>query len=451
MKCIREPFKTVKALLGEQEVITGEEYRVISFAVLVDVKGQAAVYNTLTGELLLLDADEAELFKSEKITVSDKTAGFIKKWFFVPLHQNDMELRNELLDFAGSFANKKKNAAFVIYPTTDCNARCFYCFELGRNHMHMSDEIARDTVKYILDSGEKNVKLNWFGGEPLYNSRAIDIIVDGLRDAGVEFTSTMISNAYLFDDELVKKAVDSWKLEKVQVTLDGTENEYNRIKAYIYRDGKSPFNIVIDNIERLVKAGIFVNIRLNLSNENFDDLMLLADYLGERFGGCKELKVYSFRLIEYADRPESIRTDLERSELARKWIELEDKLLKLGFSGGKALPSKMKANCCMADSNTTVTILPDGHLGKCEHHIDDMFVGDIYNGITDCEVCKNFCERIDNAEICNGCKMYPICIRLKSCSSINTSRICDEAMRFREERKLSFGVARAVERYLFKK
>lgn len=103
---------------------------------------------------------------------------------------------------------------YVIFTTTDCNARCFYCYELGRSRIPMSVETAHKAADYIsAHCGGENVSIQWFGGEPLFNKNIIDIISSDLAAKGVEYTSIMISNGYLFDDATVKQAVKLWKLK----------------------------------------------------------------------------------------------------------------------------------------------------------------------------------------------------------------------------------------------
>ena len=88
----------------------------------------------------------------------------------------------------------------------------------------MSDRTAADAADYIARVSEGGkVTLSWFGGEPLMNTKAIDIITSELRARGVPFRSKIVSNGYLFDGELVRKAKDEWALEFAQITLDGTE------------------------------------------------------------------------------------------------------------------------------------------------------------------------------------------------------------------------------------
>jgi UTP--glucose-1-phosphate uridylyltransferase len=87
----------------------------------------------------------------------------------------------------------------------------------------------------------------------------------------------MTSNGYLFDEKLVTKAVHSWNLEDIQITLDGTENVYNKTKNYIYKNTNA-FKRVIDNIGLLLKAGVRVMIRLNIGEHNKEDLYELVKY-----------------------------------------------------------------------------------------------------------------------------------------------------------------------------
>ena len=68
----------------------------------------------------------------------------------------------------------------------------------------------------------------------------------------------MISNGYLFNDDTIKEAKEEWQLTKVQITLDGTEQIYNRCKAYIYKDVNA-YRRVIGNIHLLQDADIHVN------------------------------------------------------------------------------------------------------------------------------------------------------------------------------------------------
>ena len=69
----------------------------------------------------------------------------------------------------------------------------------------------------------------------------------------------------------------------------------------------------------------------------------------------------------------------------------------------------------MADNNTTTTILPDGHLGKCEHFTDDNFYGSIYSDEIDETVINKFKKERIREEYCHECALQPFCMPLEIC------------------------------------
>lgn len=207
-------------------------------------------------------------------------------------------------------------------------------------------------------------------------SRVIDIICTDLTEKGIVYESMMISNGYLFDGATVEQAVSHWKLKSVQITLDGTEEIYNRSKSFIYKDGKSPYQVVLANIQRLLDAGVSVHIRLNMDEHNADNLMELADELHERFGENKRLTVYSHVLYEFLGCKESIPAD-SRNELYQKQQALYHKLVTLGYVKKLGLRKDLPLRRCIADHGGALTILPNGELGLCEQYSENNFIGHI--------------------------------------------------------------------------
>ena len=264
--------------------------------------------NDLTHELLLLSEREY----ADRLT--DPT--MIRKWFCVPVDFNDKKLAGQvrnmvrLMDPPTGIIEK-----YTIFTTTACNARCFYCFENGWKTTDMSEETAAQAAEFILrKSGDEVIHIDWFGGEPLYNAKVIDIISRRIQKSGRRYYSLMISNGYLFDDDMIRKARDLWNLQSVGITIDGTEPVYNRIKSYIYKEG-NPFERVLNNIDRLQKAGIGLSIRLNMDRHNVEDLYQLVDVLGERFGGREHM--YIVPKLLYENLP--VRT-IQRTGEQRKFL-----------------------------------------------------------------------------------------------------------------------------------
>lgn len=410
MQIVLDADKTILKILNSFRKNTNAANRLMHFCVQAPTKEGTLLFNTLTRELVLLTPEEyAELYDLEYLK---------EHWFLVPQDLNE----KEIVDLAKLFyANQQKKSkditAYTIFTTTDCNARCFYCFELGRSRIAMTEETAHKVVQYIKNHcGGQPVKLAWFGGEPLYNAGVIDTICDGLRENGIEYQSSMVSNGYLFDAELVDKAVDKWNLKRTQITLDGTEKVYNRIKAYIYKD-QNPYQVVLDNIGRLLDASILVHVRLNMDLHNADNLLELVDELTTRFAGKKGLIVYAHHLFDSNIPMAQIHTEEEWQKRDAAMCRLEQKIAEGGFESRGGISKRIRMNHCMADSDKAVTILPDGNLGLCEHYSESDFIGHIDREGFDPKIVASWRERMPEVPECAECFYYPECIKLKKCSS----------------------------------
>lgn len=420
MKIVREAAAAEFNCLGKQKYFSEKNYRTISYSMQIETEDGLLVYNNLTDELVLLEGCEQDDYNNCNIG-SDTIKYLIEKWFFVPSDHVDVVLCNQLNSFMHMLYNSqninKPITGYTIFPTTDCNARCFYCYELGRSRVHMTDKVANDTADFIIKSCKGNdVSIRWFGGEPLYNLGAIDIICKKLRDKGINFKTRMISNGYLFDEEIVKKATELWNLLQVQITLDGTEDIYNRCKAYIY-DDVSPFKRVIANIKLLLDAGIRVKVRMNVDDYNIKDLYLLTDFLYQNFASYSNFNLYSRLLF---DDTESIkgRSQQEKELLQKAHSDLSRYIKSKGFETKYTLDNYLRYMQCMADNPSTTTILPDGHLGKCEHFSDSYFWGSIYDQKIDYDVINLFKKIRVLPPKCDDCPIRPACIQLEMCSDL---------------------------------
>jgi radical SAM protein with 4Fe4S-binding SPASM domain len=313
---------------------------------------------------------------------------------------------------------KKGIRKYTVVTTTGCNARCAYCFEKGTKPVNMTMETAEKVARYIINHrGEyEEVQIDWFGGEPLYNFKVMDRICTRLKEHNVKFFSHIVSNGYFFSDKQVKKATELWHLKHCKITLDGTEKKYNRIKAYINSETQSPFLRVMNNINMLLKAGIEVTIRLHVSNENVQEMRDLITIIADQFLKYHDhLSFQILHLFELFGPQARILSSEERATLLKEIRNLEDHLVELGLEEPKRIKHRLILYRCMVDSEDAVMIVPDGHLGLCEYHLEDSYFGHIDNDEWDEEVLRRsreFCEEIPE---CDTCEYYPICYRLKSC------------------------------------
>ena len=426
MKTVVEKAKLIDQCLSKQTIHAEKVYRRLTYCHTVERDGALLLYNILTKQLVVLSDEERAIFLSEEITPNDLSAELIENWMLVPQEFDDRKLHDQVRSFVQLF-QPTQMSSYDVFVTTDCNARCFYCFELDSNHFPMTDEVAGDLADYIIKNTvdrTKRVHLRWFGGEPLYNLGAIDLICEKLEKAEIKYYSTMVSNGYLFDEEILNKAKGLWRLTSVQITLDGTQQIYNRVKNYIYED-KNPYKRVLNNIADLLANEIQVVVRLNLDAHNKDDLHKLVDELSDRYGKNKYLHVYSHLLFEnVGHNNKKVRSDDQHAHMSDEFSKLEEYIRNKWFKRVRPLPRKFELNGCMAAIATTVTVAPDGRLGKCEHYFEEKMFGSIYSDKVEQEYIDMWKIPRNSFKECENCTFYPLCFVPKECPGFG-QRKCD--------------------------
>ena len=413
MKTIFEPAKPYFKLLGEQKVQAGANYRLMTFVVQAAIDDGLLLLHNMTKEMVLLSQEEQVVFEQRPTNLPE----LISHWFLVPEEHDDCQLSLQLRNVARLMEPKQTNiTGYTVMTTSDCNARCFYCYELGQARRPMTEQTAQQVAEYIIKhSGGEEVSIGWFGGEPLFNKPVINHIANRLKEAGVKYSSTMTSNGFLLDAETVKEAHDLWNLKNVQITIDGTEQTYNRVKAFIYK-GVNAYETVMQNIGHLLAADIAVSIRMNIDMHNADDLERLAEELHERFKDDKHLSAYLHLLFEDNAKRVGACNDDKRRLLMEKMRLIEDKLEGWGLFRRHTYEPMIKTGYCMADNDGSVVIQPDGYITKCEHYTDSHHVGHINQDGFDAEKIAYFKEKGTMVkEFCRKCVKYPDCMFLLSC------------------------------------
>lgn len=424
MKTIVEPKKYIDKLWGKQRIKETDVYRLMRYVLRADHDGKVLLHNVVTGQLAELNQEEAGMLEKLPTAFDPVMEQLAAGHFLVTEGFDEYKSVNQLRRIYQSRSTGKAINHYVILPTTFCNAHCFYCYESDYPRVHMTEETAGRLVDYIDEHRQgKNVSINWFGGEPLVGIQRIDQISQGLRDREIPFTSSMISNGYLFDEEIVERSKELWKLQRVQITLDGTEDTYNQVKAYVNVQD-NPFQRVLRNIDLLSSKGIHVNIRLNVDFYNKDDIRKLIEELGERYAGQNHVTVYLNMLFD-GQGYEPVRHSYDDMLALMDFnADCTDRLkeLKLSFDNMKYL--HLSFSQCMADNPHTVMIQPDGSFCRCEHeNIHDRY-GSLEEGVTDPQKLDRWKEMTEPSDNCPECPIYPACYHLRYC--MNSDLPCIE-------------------------
>lgn len=388
MKTINTPNRFCVGALGRQTREDGIQYRLSRFVV---VDGDA-MYNALTGEALR-GADEATQ---------------IERWFRVPEQMDETALaysiRQRWLQNAGGPGSNIKSR-YVLFLTTACNARCEYCYEHGVRPMTMTEQTASDVADYILTHSDHDapVRIRWFGGEPLCNSKAIDIIGGRLNAAGLNYTSEAFTNGDLLPG-ITDDQFRAWHLRKVQYTVDDIGKEYDRIKGL----PGGAYDRICDSIDRVTALGIRVNLRIHYRPGKGPEAPLRV---AETFCGRNGVNPYCTMLYSGGDAE-----DYAGLFTVQRYIHEH---------GGSRIsfPAVRIGYSCMAENRKTACITTDGHLSPCEHHPYGENYGSIYSKSIDKAVTARWAAKSRN--FCKGCVLYPSCGKMALCPAEGTCSLAE--------------------------
>ncbi len=173
--------------------------------------------------------------------------------------------------------NKKPLSSVLIKPAgPDCNLSCDYCFYLQKSELfeqsvhRMSDDILKETVRQIMQSGADQVSFGWQGGEPTlmgldFFERVIQyqqrfgrpqqVVGNGLQTNGIvidtEWADFLQQNQFL-----------------VGLSLDGPAHIHDRYRKT--KSGKSTWERVVKARDIMLEKDVQVNA-----------LVVVNDYSGQ--------------------------------------------------------------------------------------------------------------------------------------------------------------------------
>lgn len=411
---IQEADKRILSICGPAYDVRVENSRIANYIISAELSSGVLYYSNLTGEL---------------IWFPDLSVAFqymVSHWIIIPKSINELNFIDGIIKvqkFLKPVAKQFKT--YEISTTTHCNANCFYCYErryVGKKNMEQ--KVAFDVADFIYKTCADATILKWFGGEPLLNTQAIDIITNRISLLGVSFSSQIVTNGYLFDSFMISKAADLWHLKRATITIDGTERIYNKTKAF-QGVSNNPFYKVIDNIDVLTKFGIKVSIRINIDYFNVNNIANLIKYLCDRYN--PDIIDFRFQLLIDTFPEESIDSRRKRP-LYDAIINIMNDTIQYGYKVINSLPKGFDGSNCPADKGNHIEIDPNGNLSHCLTDSHLSFIGTIYDyGCV--EALQSFVGthiEAPHLPLCVSCPMYIRCIPSHGCSFIHGKIKCNE-------------------------
>ena len=408
LKELSRPDAMLMNILPRQKIDTEAVYTQSQFVFSHRVDGKLILFNTLTRGVFEIDGEYHGQTTGREIADDKDLKTLLEGYFLVPESKDECAFYKGLFRIMHSFASVKGIQGYTVLPTFACNARCVYCYEEGMKPKAMTRETALQTVDYILRTRNcDNVTMNWFGGEPILGEDIIDLILGKLREAGINYVSTMISNGSLITPEIVAKMRNDWNLKSIQISMDGARDDYYARKRYV--SGDEHYEKVMRSVSDLSEAGIKVVIRCNVDGDNWQRIRLFINDAGDLIRHKDNVSLYFCPLF-------SVRSSDKDVEIWREIIAAGPMIEEAGFHrcGYMGFLKGFRRNYCIADGNSVV-IAPDGSLFACEHCLPESRYGDVAEGPADEEALNAFSRSDHIRDKCKACVFLPECTGFASC------------------------------------
>lgn len=381
--------------------------------------GKVIAYHTLKTSLAMM-SDEAFNAVFVNHDYSDEAmVGRLKKLGF---------LIDDNLDEVGIIERfreedtRKDSQVVTIFSTNDCNARCYYCFEEGLERERMSVSTADRIVSFIAETcPQKDLQIQWFGGEPLMAMDIVERITLGLESHGFVLTTRVTTNGSLLTQKMLDFFKRHYKRISFQITVDDIGERYAKVKRYVNIPEEEAFWRVIENCKMVVRNGLFLNVRVNFPPRRFEAAKKVYFELKALFKDSDNtlLRMYLAPLTLSEDCGDCGAITLPpETFVALKKLYLDSEL-----SEAKALDKAGLLNCLFLKPRPVVcgqarkghfVITAQGKIYKCHRMVrykDGLYsIGDIWKGIDETsQHYREFCDLRVKDPDCRKCGMLPIC------------------------------------------
>jgi len=384
--------------------------RLVRYSNLVTFEGDFYVFNQMNGTILQISYDTYKALKNQDYdSISEEEKSFLANRGFLVKDTYDEKAILDL-DIQRISHARPSTFSLAIGPTMSCNFNCFYCFEQDFRHKtppwrKMSKETADQTIKFVQNTIPVSTPLEiiWYGGEPLLAPEVIEYLGARLQEVGYQFKDNetfIITNGYYLTEKNVKKLVDTVKLRRAQVTIDGPRNIHNRRRPLI--DGTGTYDVIMGNVAIAAHYLDSIVLKINVDKTNVEYVPDLLDIIKNELPSNVFPSVDSVA-TETVENPKFSSicfTAQEYASVYKQYFFLRNDLPRPSLT-------------CSANTESGFGIDDEGYLYKCWEELGkkSVAVGNVWEGITNYELYKKWLT-LDTSkypEKCESCSILPLC------------------------------------------
>ena len=372
-----------------------------------DVDEKTIYYNLSNGAMIVVDDEEKKDIEEGLNNPNDLGSRFWKD-----LHENLFIVDDDYDEIKAIKIRHWKKACskdqfeVTIIPTLRCNEKCIYCYQRGNinSEIEMSDKNYCDVISFLKTIPNKNIRINWYGGEPtLCKEKILDFCQMLSSDTQHEYTYSISTNSTIYDYDFYKKMVE-FGLEVVDTTIVGVENDFVKLGRY-HSGGYKKVKENITKIASLVNVVVSINLCItNIKNVT----SILDDFLEYSY-----LPIYfSFtRIVSYDNNP-CKEIELDSEDYMKNVIACSNYSLDKGIKICDMSCFENDGVYCGNYVKENYLIAPGNYVFTCENEFAPQnAIGRIIDGKlelrkgNDCRLCIDPYE----TEECRECAILPYC------------------------------------------
>ncbi len=295
--------------------------------------------------------------------------------------------------------------AMCLLISQDCNMRCKYCFastgDYGQGRKLMTVETGKKALDFLIEKSEdrKFLEVDFFGGEPMLNYKAVKEIVEYGRqrekETGKVFRFTITTNGLILNDEQLEFI--NKEMKNVVLSIDGRKEVHDRMRPLA--NGAGTYDKIAENFKRFaaVRGDKEYYVRGTYTKYNLDfseDIMHLYEM------GFDQISVEP--VMADPKEPYAI-TEGDLAKIFKEYEILAEKITKI-LDSGKFInffhfmidldqgPCAIKRLRGCGSGNEYIAISPDGDVYPCHQFvgIDKFLMGNIHEGTFDLDIKNEF-------------------------------------------------------------
>lgn len=393
----------LELLTSQMETVPdGQVCRLSTFNYHIGRNNEHLIYNTLYHSLVRMDTSEYKDYCSLHTTDTAFRQEMLDNGLWVAARVDE---RVKYLQLANLYTRSSQRPLNVTITTTlRCNARCSYCYEANIPRKDFAPNQVDSLLMFISSQDtSRGVNLNWFGGEPLINTALIDDVTEFLSTQEIPFSSYLITNGSLLTDQIINEKFKKWHILNMQITIDGTQQEYLRRKAYKRLQDGDYYRLMY-HISRAAETGVYNHIRLNIDSKNINEILTVTPELEAILGRYDNIVFYPAFLTGTGDKLE----EDQKVDIIYQLLTLLKDPKKL--TAGTKFYSLPRPHACMKEDPRSFSIDVDGNIYNCERLVGrpQEAIGCLQRGLLTKKDVRLSQQMLQ--EKCQNCVFLPKCM-----------------------------------------